>query len=484
MNARKFESPQQQSFGIYATSIPMDFEDNDGTGNVPSEWECQLTPDFHWSSELFFGQAELSSTSTEPYRVADSDDPWLRPPPRQADGDSLAACPSSRPHDIWSNTPTRSCTSGRRGPTDASFEAKASNIPPLFPRTTLHDTPQLVMRTDDSGRLIDANDELIRRIGYSRDEFLRLHLHNVDVMHTHAQIQSLLAQPDRRESHAAILRCKNGTKIPVQMSIREDEESCRRLVARELRQEDGTIESASTPRTVGFGADRPQIGNVVAAALAHELNQPLTAIANYSLLLENATVHKTHDFTVIAETSEKIAEQAMRAGDIIDRMRSLVSNAPVQAQVCNPLEMVKGALRLMADALERHQVQLAIEYREPPPDIRADCLQIEQVLINLIRNSIHAMDVVPASRRHLTIRLATCDSDWMEISVIDSGRGFSQPLTKPAFAPLPRTKKQGMGIGLKICRSIVDAHRGSIYTVPCSHGAIVAFKLPISKEFD
>ncbi|MEN9478897.1 MAG: hypothetical protein RLZZ298_292 [Pseudomonadota bacterium] len=199
----------------------------------------------------------------------------------------------------------------------------------------------------------------------------------------------------------------------------------------------------------------------MASTLAHELNQPLAAIASYNTGCLNLMNNADCKFDDIRPAMEKIAVQAQRAGKIIRRVHDFVRKSEPKRAPCQIAEVIDDCLSFVeADARKRH---VHIEYKIPElPDVLADRLMLEQVLLNLIRNGMDAMSEVAEAERLLNIRVI-CRADELEIQVSDQGCGIAAEVKDKLFTAFFTTKPDGMGIGLSICRSIIEFHRGRLW---------------------
>lgn len=216
----------------------------------------------------------------------------------------------------------------------------------------------------------------------------------------------------------------------------------------------------------------------MASALAHELNQPLSAIANL-LTGSRRLMDRGHpaDQGKVRDAIERAAAQALRAGDVIHRMRDFVRRGASERAVESVSKLVEEASALALIGEKERQVDVRL-LLDPAADIVfADRVQVQQVLLNLIRNGIDAMQDAP--RRELVISSDLTDDGWTRVSVTDFGGGITDEVREKLFQPFMTTKPQGMGVGLSISRSIIEAHGGRIWAEPNPHrGTIFRFTLP------
>ncbi|HJW41866.1 MAG TPA: ATP-binding protein [Rhizomicrobium sp.] len=217
----------------------------------------------------------------------------------------------------------------------------------------------------------------------------------------------------------------------------------------------------------------------VAAGLAHELNQPLTAILNYS----NASIEIAEEKgdAELVSIFGKVAEQAARAGNIIRRLRGFLEKRGPNMVPEDLARVVDEAIRLgQVNAAERG-VKLRVILAPDLPPVRIDRVQIQQVLINLVKNAIEAME--GASRRELTMTISQTAPEKVQVAVADTGPGIANDLADKLFQPFVTTKANGMGMGLSICRGIVEAHGGRLWIEDNpGGGALFRFTVGVAQE--
>jgi two-component system sensor kinase FixL len=220
----------------------------------------------------------------------------------------------------------------------------------------------------------------------------------------------------------------------------------------------------------------------MASALAHELNQPLSAIGNYvkgsQRLLESPADEK---WAAMRSALDKAAEQVVRAGQIIRRLRDFVSRGETEQRVERVSKLVEEASALALVGTKDLGVDIRLRLQPDADLVVVDRVQVQQVLLNLIRNAIDAMTGSP--NRQLTIAARPVADEMVEISVADTGPGIAPEIAGQLFQPFITTKRQGMGVGLSISRTIVDAHGGRIWAEPNDGGGTVfRFTLPAVAE--
>ena len=221
----------------------------------------------------------------------------------------------------------------------------------------------------------------------------------------------------------------------------------------------------------------------MASSLAHELNQPLSAIANYCAGCIKRMQSGNYQFDDLLAAMQKASEQAERAGKIIRRMRDMVKKSDPNRQPV-PLAELVDETRAFAD-IEAQRTGTLIEVAIPEnlPNIVVDRIMIEQVLLNLIKNGIEAMHNNAFDRRKLFISARRIDERLVEVAIADQGHGLADEDIEKIFAPFYTTKPEGMGIGLAICRSIIEFHQGRLWVEPRREGGTVfRFTVPIEEE--
>jgi two-component system sensor kinase FixL len=215
----------------------------------------------------------------------------------------------------------------------------------------------------------------------------------------------------------------------------------------------------------------------LASALAHELNQPLTAISNYLLAAQQLVQRGSEHAERACEIIGKSIDQAVRASQIIRQLRSFVQKRQVERVPAEIDKVIDEASALAFIGLKEKAIRVSIERNTDLPEVPIDRIQIQQVLINLIRNAVDAME--GQSRRELTIRMMA-DSIEARISIVDTGSGIPPEMQKKLFSAFVTSKATGMGVGLSISRSIVEAHGGRLwFEANPSGGTIFHVALPL-----
>ena len=220
----------------------------------------------------------------------------------------------------------------------------------------------------------------------------------------------------------------------------------------------------------------------MAAGIAHEVNQPLTAIATYANAGERMLAAHEPDLPGIAKVLDKLSAQAVRAGEVIRRLRSFVKKREGQYELVCANELAHETTQLAEVDSHHHGIKLSLEKCEGNPEILADTVQIQQVILNLIRNAIESTAAQSTGEAKVCVRLERM-ADKVRVEIIDRGAGLDTSVSENLFMPFQTTKDSGMGLGLSISRSIIEAHKGTLaYRANPEGGAIFYFDLPVAER--
>jgi two-component system sensor kinase FixL len=280
---------------------------------------------------------------------------------------------------------------------------------------------------------------------------------------------------------------KDGSTFPMELAVGEMRSSNQRFFTGFIR--DLTERQKTEARLQELQSELVRISRLtamgeMASTLAHELNQPLSAIANYlkgsRRLLEDASDERS---AMMSDALDKAGEQALRAGQIIRRLRDFVARGESERRIENLTKLIEEAGALALVGAKDQGIRVKFQF-EPAIDlVLADKVQIQQVLLNLMRNAIEAMEQ-SSQQRELVVTTAQGKDDMVTISVADTGSGITEETRSQLFQPFFTTKRNGMGVGLSISRTIVEAHGGEIWVeANPAGGTIFRFTLrTVSKE--
>ena len=277
---------------------------------------------------------------------------------------------------------------------------------------------------------------------------------------------------------------KDGSTFPIELAVGEvkaGEHSIFTGFVRDLTERQRTMQRLHELQSELSHVSRLTEMGQMASALAHEINQPLTAATNYleavQLLLggdSNAGIERT-----IGAVDNALG-QVTRATQIIRRLHEFVRRGETQQRAESIGKIIEEAAALALIGAKERGVKVQLQSALQLPDVLIDKVQIQQVVVNLIRNAIEAMEA--CHRRDLTISAKLIDQGVIVISIIDTGPGIAPEVAERLFQPFVTTKAQGMGVGLSICRSIVEAHNGRIWAAPNPDGGtIFRFTVPAAR---
>jgi two-component system, LuxR family, sensor kinase FixL len=223
----------------------------------------------------------------------------------------------------------------------------------------------------------------------------------------------------------------------------------------------------------------------LAATLAHEVNQPLTAIGNYARLVRDMIQHGEVDTPVARETSEKLIAQVDRAAKLIRQFREFVRTGQIEMALTSPRLLIGETLKLAHPLLDRANVQVSTHLFNGTGDVLVDRLQIEQVLLNLITNSVEAIASAGQASGRITIEVRpSSQPDFVDFQLRDDGPGFGRGITEGPSSSFTTTKREGLGLGLTLSRSIIERHGGRLMLSNDANGALVTISLPMAREED
>jgi two-component system sensor kinase FixL len=274
---------------------------------------------------------------------------------------------------------------------------------------------------------------------------------------------------------------RDGSTFPIELAVGEAWVEDRRIFTGFIR--DLTERQQAELRMQDLQSELAHVGRVsemgtLASSLAHELSQPLTAVANYCEaardLLDGPVEPET--MAMVRDAMDEAAKETIRAGQIVRRLRDFMSHGENERRLESLPKLIAEANALALVGSREYGIDVQVELDPDAGLVVVDRIQIQQVLVNLIRNAIDAM--VDTPQRFLTIRSRASDG-LVRVTVEDTGSGISEDVAAQLFQPFVTSKKNGMGIGLSICRTIVEAHGGRIWFEPGARGGTAFhFTLP------
>jgi two-component system sensor kinase FixL len=278
----------------------------------------------------------------------------------------------------------------------------------------------------------------------------------------------------------------NGETFPISLSVGEARgPNGRRFVAfiRDL-----SSQRAAEQRVRGLETRLSQVGRFnlmgeMAAGIAHEINQPLSAIANYAQAAKRLLEREQPGMQQLSDVCRKIEEQALRAGRVLENLRKFIRKQEIRAEPIDVNRVVADVLSLIEADAHAEGMRVSTRYAERLPAVRANAVQLQQVVLNLTRNAVDAMRDATARDHGIAIATERSERGGVKISVADHGPGVARQLGENIFHPFVTTKREGLGVGLAISRTIVQSYGGSLsYRDNPGGGAIFVVELPPPEE--
>ena len=347
-------------------------------------------------------------------------------------------------------------------------------------RSILATVPDAMVVIDEAGTILSFSAAAERMFGYAEDEVIR------------RNVKMLMPSPDRERHDGYLLNYlmtgerkiigigrvttalhRDGSTFPIELSVGEARLGGHRIFTGFIR--DLTERQRTLLRLQDLQSELAHVGRVsemgtLASSLAHELNQPLTAVASYCEgareLLEQDPDEQA--LAMAREALDEAAQQAVRAGQIVRRLRDFMSNGEMEQRVESLQRLINEANALALVGSREHGIDVQLSLDPAADKVCVDRIQIQQVLVNLIRNAIDAM--IDAPQRCLSVRTSLRGAGLVEVTVEDTGAGISDTVAPQLFQPFVTSKENGMGIGLSICRTIVEAHGGRVWFKPREGG--------------
>jgi two-component system sensor kinase FixL len=358
-------------------------------------------------------------------------------------------------------------------------------------QSILDTVPDAMIVIDEKGMVQSFSAAAERLFGWTSAEISGRNVHELmpsPYREAHdSYLQRYLTTGERRIigiGRVVVGQRRDGSTFPMELAVGEMRVSERRFFTgfvRDLTERQQTEARLQELQSELVHVSRLTAMGEMASALAHELNQPLSAIANYlrgsRRLLDKGD---PADMPRLTEALGKAADQALRAGDVIHRLRDFVGRGETERRVESLAKLIEEASALALVGAKELGVRVTMQFDPRADAVLADRVQIQQVVINLLRNAIDAMRATP--RPELNVRVDDQGDGFAKVAVTDTGAGIDDDVKARLFEPFMTTKKEGMGVGLSICRTIVEAHGGSIWAQNNpDRGATFAFTLPLAE---
>jgi len=348
-------------------------------------------------------------------------------------------------------------------------------------RSILDTVPDAMVVIDDHGLIQSFSAAAERLFGWNEDE---VQGRNVAMLmpapyreQHDSYLQRYRATGERRiigVGRVVVGERRDGSTFPMELAVGEVRSSGPRLFTgfvRDLTERRSTERRLQDLQSELVHVSRLTALGEMASALAHELNQPLSAIANYMKGSERLLTVDPPDKAKIKGALASAGEQALRAGQIIRRLRDFVAKGEAERRIENLPKLLEEAGALAMIAGKEGGVHLRFAISRQVELVLADKVQVQQVVLNLMRNAIEAME--GASVRELIVAAHLAPDDMVEVSVSDTGKGIAPEIAEHLFQPFMTTKATGMGVGLSISRTIIESHGGRIWAEPGQDGGTV-----------
>lgn len=356
-------------------------------------------------------------------------------------------------------------------------------------RSILATVPDAMIVIDEVGHILSFSAAAEKMFGYAEREVVG---ENVSMLmpspdrERHDQYLANYKQTGTRKiigiGRVTTARHRDGNTFPIELSVGEASLDGRRIFTGFIH--DITQRQKAEMRLQDLQAELAHVGRVsemssLASSLAHELNQPLTAIANYCEAARDMIGREISEATaeLIREAMDEAAKEAIRAGQIVGRLRQFMSHGDTERRPESLPKLITEANALALVGSREHGIDVQMQLDQDTDEVFVDRVQIQQVITNLIRNAIDAMIDSPA--RSLSIQTEAGPDDFVTVCIEDTGSGISEEIADQLFQPFISSKQTGMGIGLSICRTIIEAHGGRIWFEPRpGGGTIFQFTIP------
>lgn len=355
------------------------------------------------------------------------------------------------------------------------LEEQGARLSELFARV-----PEAVVMIDRDSRIARVNPEFTRIFGYTAEEAIG------------RRIQDLITPDDLQAELESLFtvetfcRHKNGTRVPVSRVwvpvssngsgsigyvIYRDMTETKRLQQEQLRYHAIQLELAHANRIAALGQ--------LSASIAHELNQPLTGIITNCATCSRMLANDSPDLDGVREAVRRTMRDANRATDVVTRLRALFNRTEPASESVDLNEATREVIGMSMSEIQNSRVIVRTELADDLPLVTADRVQLQQVVLNLLRNALDAMNTVDSRPRELLIRTEREEDDRVRLSVRDAGVGFDSQAKEKLFEPFYSTKDDGMGVGLSVSRSIIENHQGRLWAeLNQGPGATFLFSLP------
>ncbi|HUN97306.1 MAG TPA: PAS domain S-box protein [Bradyrhizobium sp.] len=357
-------------------------------------------------------------------------------------------------------------------------------------KAVFENNPVMYFMVDASGTILSVNPFGADQLGYDVDELVgrpvRMVFHEADRGTVQTFATTCFERPGQAMSWELRKVRKNGEVLWVRETARAsviNKRSVLLIVCEDITEGKHAVEALREMQTELAHANRVTTMGQLTASIAHEVNQPIAAAHNNASAALNFLDARPPDLEEVREALRCIVNDTNRAGDVIGHIRALFRKAPIVAETFDMNEAIRDVIIVVRAEATKNGILVEEHLMADLPHINGDRIQLQQVMLNLIINAIEAMSGVDGRARELLIKTAKLGSDLVSVSVRDSGLGLDPANLNRAFDAFYTTKPGGLGMGLSICRSIVETHGGQL-TVDANvpHGALFQFTLPARRR--
>jgi len=337
---------------------------------------------------------------------------------------------------------------------------------------TIENAPVGIVTTTLDGRIISANQAFCSIVGFSQAELEASLIRNItypsDIRDGVSGMRDLIEGRQTSINLRQRYIHKDGSTIFAQVYLALTHDAAGSpstciLQAVDRTQEINRVQELRQHRERMAHVDRLSTMGEMAAGIAHEINQPLAAISAYAQACQRLIQSGRTNAGELQDALQDVGAQVERAGEVIRRLRGMVKKGAGQRVLTDINELVTETIALARLDRREQEIQIHTELESDLPSVEVDAIQIQQVLLNLVRNAMDAMQDLPVAEQRVTIRTSRRGPDDVEVAVADCGAGLSGEVEKNIFRPFFTTKNTGMGMGLSISQSIVNNHGGRIW---------------------
>ena len=360
-------------------------------------------------------------------------------------------------------------------------------------RSITRTAPDAIVIIDESGIIDTVNPAAERLFGYASAELVG---QNVKILmpspHREAHDSHLARYRETGEKRVigigrvVVGRRKDGTTFPARLAIGEVELDQGRLFTgflHDITERENIQRRAGILQQELMHASRLSAMGEMASGIAHELNQPLTAIMNYSRAARRHLDRAEPDPAPVADLVDKAGHQAERAAEIIKRLRRFIKKDESEHRLEPVNAVVEEAAAMALIGASDRDIELIFSLDETLPPVLMDRIEVQQVVLNILRNAIEAFEGPGEGKIHVSTQAA--DARLVQVDIRDNGPGLARGIADDPFRPFQTTKEDGLGIGLAISRTIIDAHGGRLWAEsPPEGGAVFHFSLPVGDGSD